>query len=68
MGVEGVAIATVVSQLISAILVINHMTKLNDECRLYFKKLAIDVASLKQLVKIGLPAGIGGVLFSAYVY
>ncbi len=64
MGVEGVAIATIVSQLISAILVINHMTKLNDECRLYFKKLAIDVASLKQLVKIGLPAGVQGSLFS----
>lgn len=64
MGVEGVAIATVISQIISAILVITHMTRLEDECRLDFKKLAFDIPSLKQLVKIGLPAGVQGSLFS----
>ena len=64
MGVEGVAIATIISQFISAALVIRHMCKLDDECRLDFKKLAFDVSSLKQLVKIGLPAGVQGSLFS----
>jgi putative MATE family efflux protein len=64
MGVEGVAIATITSQFISAVLVIIHMTKLNDECRLDFKKLGFDASVLKQLVKIGLPAGIQGSLFS----
>ena len=64
MGVEGVAIATIVSQFISAILVIIHVSKLNDECRLEFKKLAIDLSVLKQLVKVGLPAGLQGSLFS----
>lgn len=64
MGVEGVAIATIVSQFISAVLVIIHMTKLDDECRLDFKKLGIDFSVLKQLIRVGLPAGIQGSLFS----
>ncbi len=64
MGVEGVAIATIVSQLISAILIIVHMTKLKDECRLDFRKLGIDRSVLVQLIKVGLPAGIQGSLFS----
>lgn len=64
MGVEGVAIATIVSQLISAILIIIHMTRLKDECRLDFRKLGVDRSVLVQLVKVGLPAGIQGSLFS----
>lgn len=64
MGVEGVAIATIVSQFISAALVILHMTKLDDECRLDFKKLAVDFDVLKHLIKVGLPAGAQGSLFS----
>ena len=64
MGVEGVAIATIVAQFISATLVIIHVSHLDDECRLDFKKLAIDFSVLKQLVKVGLPAGIQGSLFS----
>lgn len=64
MGVEGVAIATIVSQLVSATLAIIYMTRLNDECKLEFKKLRIDRSVLVQLVKIGLPAGIQGSLFS----
>ncbi len=64
MGVEGVAIATIVAQFISATLVIIHVANLNDECRLNLKKLAIDFSVLKQLVKVGLPAGIQGSLFS----
>ena len=64
MGVEGVAIATITAQFISATLVIIHVSRLNDECRLEFSKLGIDFSILKQLVKVGLPAGIQGSLFS----
>ena len=64
MGVEGVAIATIAAQFISATLVIIHVSRLDDECRLDFKKLAIDISVLKQLIKVGLPAGIQGSLFS----
>lgn len=64
MGVEGVAIATIAAQFISATLVIIHTANLKDECRLDFRKLGIDFSVLKQLVKVGLPAGIQGSLFS----
>ncbi len=64
MGVEGVAIATIASQFVSAILVIVHMTKLTDECRLVFTKLRIDGKVLVDLLKVGLPAGVQGSLFS----
>ncbi len=64
MGVEGVAIATIAAQFVSATLVILHVCRLDDECRLEFKKLTVDLSVLKQLVKVGLPAGIQGSLFS----
>ena len=64
MGVEGVAIATVVSQFISASIVIIYMTTLKDECRLCFSKLSVDKGALISFIKVGLPAGIQGSLFS----
>ena len=64
MGVEGVAIATITAQFISATLVVVHTSRLKDECRLDFNKLNIDTGVLKQLIKVGLPAGIQGSLFS----
>ena len=64
MGVEGVAIATVISQVISATITVIHMTKLNDACRLCFSKLCLDRKVFVQFIKIGLPAGIQGSLFS----
>ena len=64
MGVEGVAIATIAAQFISATLVIIYTARLDDECRLDFKKLGIDFSVLKELVRVGLPAGIQGSLFS----
>ena len=64
MGVEGVAIATITSQFISAGLAIIYMRGLKDECRLRFSRLAIDKDSLIRFVKVGIPAGIQGSLFS----
>lgn len=64
MGVEGVAIATITSQTISAILSIIYLTKLDDSCRLNLSKLSIDKSTLVKFMKIGIPAGIQGSLFS----
>ena len=64
MNVEGVAIATIVSQIISAVPSIIYLTRLKDACRLYFSKLGIDRKILIKLMKIGIPAGIQGTLFS----
>lgn len=64
MGVAGVAVPTVVSQLISALLVLYCLIKSQGSIRLHLKKLRIDGQSLKEMLKIGLPAGIQGSVFS----
>lgn len=64
MDVAGVAIATVASQAISAILVIRYLTKRTDHIHLNLKELKIDGKSLGQMIYIGLPAGVQGTLFS----
>ena len=58
MGVAGVAIATVISQGVSSSLVILTMCKNPKQYRLYFSKLKINLKILKNIVTIGLPAGI----------
>ena len=64
MGVEGVAIPTVISQCVSAGLVFWCLTKVEGPYRLYPKHLAIKKDKLLGMVKIGLPAGIQGCSFS----
>lgn len=64
MNVAGVALATIISQAISAVLVVIALTKRTDPCKLQLKKLRIYKAQLKKIIRIGLPAGIQGSLFS----
>lgn len=64
MQVEGVAIATITSQTISAILSLIYLSRLKDCCRLSFKKLKIHMNIFVKLLKIGIPAGIQGCMFS----
>ena len=64
MDVDGVALATIISQAISAILVLRLLTKTDGYVNLNIKKLKIDGKSLKEMIYIGLPAGIQGSLFS----
>ncbi len=64
MGVSGVAIATIVSQYLSAIMIVIHLTKMNNACRLHFSKLRICKTELLKIIQIGLPAGIQNSLFS----
>ena len=58
MGVAGVAIGTIVSQLISSILVLRCLCTSNTSYRLYFSKLGIKTQYLKQIFQVGIPAGI----------
>ncbi|MGI6071744.1 MAG: MATE family efflux transporter [Lachnospiraceae bacterium] len=58
LGVAGVAIATVISQGASMILVFIKMMRLDDEYRLRFSHLMIDWMLLGEIVRMGLPAGI----------
>ena len=62
--VEGVAIATITSQAISAVLSINILLRGNGYSKLEIKHLKIYPKELIMMIKIGLPAGIQGCLFS----
>lgn len=64
MGVSGVAIATIVSQYISAVFIVLYLIKINNPCRLIISKLKIYKKELKEILMIGLPAGIQSSLFS----
>ncbi len=58
MAVEGVAIATVISQLISCVLVLWCLYKSEGSYQLRFSKLRIKGVYLKQIFQVGIPAGI----------
>ena len=64
MNVEGVAIATVISQALSAVLVVIALMKRKDACKLYLRKIRFYSPQLLKMIRIGLPAGIQGSLFS----
>ena len=64
MNVAGVALATTISQAISAIAVVIVLMRRTDACKLELKKLRIYPQQLMKMVRIGLPAGVQGSLFS----
>lgn len=64
MGVAGVATATVISQTVSAILIIIILLNENEPFKLDFRKLAIDRWILIKIIKIGVPTGFQGIMFS----
>lgn len=62
--VAGVALATVISQGISALLIVRSLMKSEGCMRLYLNKLKIHKDKLLRMMKIGLPAGMQGAVFS----
>lgn len=64
MDVAGVALATSISQGVSAVLIIIALMKRSDACRLELKKMHINKSALLKMIKIGLPAGLQGSMFS----
>lgn len=64
LNVAGVAIATIVSQYISAVCIIIRLMKIEGACRLHFNKLRINVSEMKKILLIGIPAGVQNSLFS----
>ena len=64
MSVAGVAIATVASQVISMVLVIVCLLRTDGAIHLDLKQLRINGAQLKEIFRVGLPAGLQGSLFS----
>ncbi len=64
MGVVGAALATIISECISMLLVLALLLRVNKEYRVSLKKLKIDFSILKKIVEIGVPAGLQGMIVS----
>lgn len=63
-GVAGVALATTISQVYSAVAVLMCLVRDDDKLHLDLKKLRIDRKKFIQIFKVGLPAGLQGTVFS----
>lgn len=64
MSVAGVALATILSQALSCVLVLWCLTKEDSAIKLNFRKIRINKIKFIQILKIGLPAGFQGVVFA----
>lgn len=64
MSVSGVAIATIVSQYISALMIVVFLVKTDSDIKLSIKALKIYGAEFKSIIRIGIPAGLQSALFS----
>ena len=64
MGVAGAALATITSQLLSAVLVVLALMKADDMYKLEWKKVRIDQRMLQRIVRIGIPAGMQSVMYN----
>jgi putative MATE family efflux protein len=64
MGVAGVAWSTVISQYLSLLLIMICLYRSDGSIRFMPRQMRIDAKKLKDIVKIGLPAGLQGLLFS----
>ena len=64
MNVDGVALATILSQTVSATLVIISLTKQIDAIRFDFRNVKFDKESLINILKIGVPAGLQSCMYS----
>lgn len=62
--VDGVAMATAISNLISSALLIYFLVRDEGAVHFSFRKLGIDKKILSQMISIGLPAGFQGMVFS----
>lgn len=64
MGVDGVAWATVIANAVSAVILFYYLRKAEGLIHLELSELKIEKSCLKETVRIGLPAGIQGMVFS----
>lgn len=64
MSVAGVALATIISQTLSAVLVIRCLMHIEGGCHLDLHQLKIHTNKLWKILQLGLPAGLQGSIFS----
>lgn len=58
MGVEGAALATIIGQFISAMLVLRRLVESHDAIHIEVKKIRFDLSKLGQIIHIGLPTAL----------
>ncbi|MBE6953504.1 MAG: MATE family efflux transporter [Ruminococcaceae bacterium] len=64
MDVDGVALATILSQCVSAALILTCLMRMDGPCRVSLRSLRLYKTEALQIVRIGLPAGIQSIMFS----
>lgn len=64
MSVDGVALATAISQMLSALLVLRILFNPKDQYKMHFRELRIHGKALLDIIRIGVPSGLGGMVFS----
>lgn len=64
MSVAGVALATIISQYVSMVMILVCLVREKSCCHLDFRKLRIHRDKLQKIIRVGLPAGIQGSVFS----
>ncbi|MBP5183154.1 MAG: MATE family efflux transporter [Lentisphaeria bacterium] len=64
MDVAGVGLATLAANAISAFLVLRALMKSDEAYKLEWKKVRIDMKNLKEMLQIGVPAGLQGAMFT----
>lgn len=65
MGVIGAAVATIISQAVSAILVVLTLIRTTESYKLVFSKLRMDISMVKRIVQVGFPAGLQSVMYNS---
>lgn len=63
MGVAGAALATIISQAVSAVLIVISLTRSYDQMKLELNKIRIHLPMLKAELRIGLPACVQTVMY-----
>ena len=64
MGVFGAAFATILSQILSAVLVVIAFARGEEMYRLHLRKLRVDGAILKRIIRIGVPSAVQSMMYS----
>lgn len=64
MGVKGAALATIASQVVSAVLTLRTLMQDGAVYQVHLSKVRIDAEMLRHIIRIGLPAGLQSVMYS----
>ena len=65
MAEDGVALASIITQYVSAVLILIHMAKQNDDCKFRIRDLknGVDKPELKSVLGLGIPAGLQNAVY-----